>query len=219
MKKIISFTCVLLVGITVGAATGSKITAELRNQQVQYKGITSNQKVISYNGSTYVPLRSFGEMVEIPVRYSDGIVYMGEDESDNVDYWGKDINIMAKDVYTIAENEYNGKECKDNVGNSYTNYLVFSSSMGDGYVTFPLSGKYRKFEAKFAVPDGGQNSKKAIFKILVDDQEVYTKEYSPNDMPEDLSIDVEGAQKISFVREAESFLAADIGLYNGKFIK
>lgn len=219
MKKLVIFIGVLLTGVTIGAATGSKITAELKSQKVNYNGSLSNQQVISYNGSTYVPLRSFGELVDIPVSYSSGVVYMGEDKSNNVDYWKKDINIMAKDIYTVVENEYNGKVYKNNIGNKYTNYLIFSTTSRSGYVTFPLSGKYKTFEATFAVPDGKQDRIDGTFKILLDDKEVYTKEYSPNDMPEDISIDISGAQKISFVIDGESFLVADVGLYNGKFIK
>lgn len=218
MKKLVIFIGVLLAGVTIGAATGSKITAELRSQKVNYNGSLSNQQVISYNGSTYVPLRSFGELIDIPVSYSNGVVYMGEDEGENVDYWKKDINIMAQHTF-LMENEYNGVIRKSNIGNKYTNYLIFSSDYGRGYVTFPLSGKYKTFEATFAVPDGKQDRRDGTFKILLDDKEVYTKEYSPNDMPEDISIDISGAQKISFVVDVESVLAADVGLYNGKFIK
>lgn len=82
MKKIAVFACSLfLLGGVVGAATGIKISAELKPQNVISNGETYNQQVISYKGSTYVPLRSFGDLVGVSVDYKDGNIYLGGDLS------------------------------------------------------------------------------------------------------------------------------------------
>lgn len=67
----------LLLGITLGAASGVKISATLQNQAISYNGSLSGQQVISYNSTTYVPLRSFSNLVNIPVDYKNSTIYLG----------------------------------------------------------------------------------------------------------------------------------------------
>lgn len=79
MKKFIVFaSAVFLLGGALGAATGIKINAELKPQNVVVDGTTHNQQVISYKGSTYVPLRSFGDMLDVNVDFKNGNIYLGE---------------------------------------------------------------------------------------------------------------------------------------------
>jgi len=219
MKKGLLFIGILLIAFTVGAATGTKITAELRNQSINYNGNLSGQQVISYKGTTYVPLKAFSSLVGVSVNYKDGIVYLGEDSSTNISYWGKDIKHMAQGRFVSAEYEHNGKKHKDNTGNEYTDYLIFSSGLGEGNVDFPLNGKYKTFEAILAVPEGYERSDDGELKIYVDEKNVYNKHYSSTDMPEHIKIDITGAQKISFTMDAKTTIGAPVGLFNGEFIK
>lgn len=209
----------LLTSFTVGAATGTKITAELKSQQISYNGSNVSKKVVSYDGTTYVPLREFSQLVGIPVEYKNNIIYLGEKTNKDISYWGRDLKHMAVDSFTLAEYEYNGKSVKSNVGTKYNNYLTVFSSLGEGGITFPLNGKYTKFRATFAVPEGSESGKAGVFSILVDGKNVYSKRYSPQDMPEDIEIDIKGAQKIKFSMDPQNDLAADVGLFNGEFIK
>jgi len=77
MKKALAFLGVLLLGASVGAATGVTITATLKNQAISYNGALSSQQVVSYKGTTYVPLRSFSTLLDVPVDYKEGTIYLG----------------------------------------------------------------------------------------------------------------------------------------------
>lgn len=68
----------MMLGGTIGAATGVKISAELKPQNVIVDGSNHNQSVISYKGSTYVPLRSFGDLLGVKVDYKNGNIYLGD---------------------------------------------------------------------------------------------------------------------------------------------
>lgn len=208
----------MLLGGTIGAATGIKITAELRPQQVSYKGNIVNQQVLSYKDNTYVPLKVFGNLLGIPVNYKNGIIYLDEKMDGEISYWEKDINHMSLSKYAFADYTYNGKVCSDTTGNEYTNYLQMGASMGDGYVEFPLNGKYNRFEAILGIPKGNETQEEVKLKIYVDGKEVYTKTHSPSNMPENINIDVARGQKITFEIESDD-LYPTIGLFNGKFVK
>lgn len=192
MKKIIPFTCVLLVGITVGAATGSKITAELRNQQVQYKGITSTQKVISYNGSTYVPLKSFGELIDIPVSYNKGIIYLG---SSTTETYLSDLNpYNTSDYEDILGAQYNMNQDMVIANKKYTNGLQLRPS---GYqyksIYYNLNGKFSSLRGILGLDD-----KDNIFKfedpvevgIYCDGNIVYSTEFIQGDLEKEFDISI-----------------------------
>lgn len=70
----------LIVGVScvsVGAVTGSKITATLIQQPIVSGNNTSIKQAISYNNTTYVPLREFSAMTGTSVDYKNGIIYIG----------------------------------------------------------------------------------------------------------------------------------------------
>lgn len=78
MKKVL--LSVILSGticLGIGAATGSKITSTLIQQPIVSNGVTSIKQVISYNNSTYVPLREFANMTGTSVDYKNGKIYLG----------------------------------------------------------------------------------------------------------------------------------------------
>lgn len=79
MKKILLFVGTLLVAFTVGAATGTKITAELQNKSVSYNGNLSSQKVISYKGNTYVPIKEVSTLLNVPLEVKNNVIYLGSD--------------------------------------------------------------------------------------------------------------------------------------------
>lgn len=77
-KQKFILTAVVALGLcfSVGAATGVKISAELKNQPMQVNGTSVTKEVITYNNTTYVPLRQVGEMLGASVGYQDGIVVL-----------------------------------------------------------------------------------------------------------------------------------------------
>ncbi len=217
-KTLIIVGICLCASFTIGAASGVKVTAELKEQQITYKDNIINQGILSYKDTTYVPLKAFGNLLEIPVNYKNGIIYLGDKTEGEISYWGKEINHMALSKYAFADYTYNGTSCSDTTGNAYTNYLKMGASMGDGYVEFPLNGKYNRFEAILAIPKGNERQEEVKLKIYVDGKEVYTKTHSPSHMPENININITGGQKITFEIESDD-LYPTIGLFNGKFIK
>ena len=84
-KKFI-VTAVVALGLcfSVGAATGVKINAMLKDQAMKVNGKTTTSQVIAYNNATYVPLRQVGEMLGAKVDYKDGVVIIGESEEQSV---------------------------------------------------------------------------------------------------------------------------------------
>lgn len=97
---IILGTSCLMTGTILGATVGTKITAQL----VQMKIIKDNQQVlkntnvISYNGSTYVPLRAFSEVTGVGVQYVNGTIYLGNNNTISQSSSSSTSNIIYSDA-------------------------------------------------------------------------------------------------------------------------
>ncbi len=81
MKKkfMVAGVIALSLCFSLGAATGIKIQAELMNQKMNVNGKEYVKEIISYKGKTYVPLRDLGNMLNVPIDYKEGIVYVGKE--------------------------------------------------------------------------------------------------------------------------------------------
>ncbi len=66
---------------SIGAATGTKITAMLKNQGMIVNGSSINKQVILYKDTTYLPLRQIGEMLNVAVDYKNGQIILGKSNS------------------------------------------------------------------------------------------------------------------------------------------
>lgn len=79
-KRKIVLIGVVVIGscFSIGAATGIQISAEIKSQTIYVNGDKSVNEVISYNDTTYVPLRKLGEMLGEHINYSDRNIYIGE---------------------------------------------------------------------------------------------------------------------------------------------
>lgn len=75
-KFILTAAVALGLCFSVGAATGIKISAELKNQPMKVNGTSVTKEVITYNNTTYVPLRQAGEMLGASVSYENGVVVL-----------------------------------------------------------------------------------------------------------------------------------------------
>lgn len=77
-KRGVLIACLALgTTVSVSAFTHKVISANIKSQTISYKGNITNQEVIEYNNTTYVPLRSFSELVGIPVDYQNGSIHLG----------------------------------------------------------------------------------------------------------------------------------------------
>ena len=119
-KKFI-LTAIAALGLcfSVGAATGVKISAELKKQVINVGGKESTNEVIAYEGTTYVPLRQVGNMLGAKVEYKDGVIYLGEEkvetgwvpvETENVAAFQ---NEKLGAGYSILESEYADKSAEE----------------------------------------------------------------------------------------------------------
>lgn len=103
---------------SLGAATGIKIQAELMNQIININGEEHIKATISYKGKTYVPLRDLGNMLNVPVDYKDGIVYVGKEES--VDEWIEVDDGDELEYTTRWENKKLNAFCITTIGDAYS---------------------------------------------------------------------------------------------------
>lgn len=102
---------------SLGAATGIKIQAELMNQKMNINGKEQVKATISYKGKTYVPLRDLGNMLNVPVDYKNGIVYVGKEEL--VDEWIEVDDEDGLEYTTMWENKKLNAVCLTTIGEVY----------------------------------------------------------------------------------------------------
>lgn len=82
-KKWMLFVSLVTLGaFSLGAATGTKITATLKQQQINYKGTSYSKEVVEYKGTNYVPLREFSNLLGVSANYEKGIIELGEGASE-----------------------------------------------------------------------------------------------------------------------------------------
>lgn len=198
MKKLVIFMGVLLAGVTIGAATGSKITAELRSQKVNYNGSLSNQEVISYNGSTYVPLKSFGELVDIPVSYNKGIIYLGSSTTET--YLSELIPYNTSDYEDILGARYNINKDMVIANKKYTNGVQLRPS---GYqyrsIYYNLNGKFSSLSGIVGLDDKDNafNFEDPVeVRIYCDGNRVYSTEFIQGDLEKELDISIVGCKQL-----------------------
>lgn len=156
-------------------------------------------------------------------------------------YWGADL--MHMDFYSDSykykysdptfhnaqPNQYSTPtSVLDNLNNEYNNFLILTLNNVDEhtYIDFPLLGKYKKFTCKLGIPKDYQETlEDGLVRIYLDDKIAYEHTLSSGDMPTDISLDITGKQKIRFFfllnekKEHYTFSTADVGFFNGKFIK
>ena len=85
-SKIAILLATLLVGNAIGVygvTTIQKINATLKPVQVKLNNedVLQGVKCVEYNGTTYVPLRSFSSTLDTTVDYKGGVIYMENEET------------------------------------------------------------------------------------------------------------------------------------------
>ena len=64
-----------------GEIEAKEVSAKLRKQQMVVNGQLGSAEMIDYNGIMYVPLREFGKLVDVSISYADGVVQIGDADS------------------------------------------------------------------------------------------------------------------------------------------
>ncbi|MBQ3422023.1 MAG: NPCBM/NEW2 domain-containing protein [Romboutsia sp.] len=220
----------LIVGssITAFAAGGRKIEVFDNVKKVVVnkinKPFTKGEEPFTYNGRTYVPLRYVSEALGEDVNWDGktGTVYIGETYSASYGYWGKTFNHMNQTIgISYAHDTHN--TAKNHIGKEFSNYLIISSSYKSiRNVEFPLNGQYTNFTSSLATEYTHRDqSGEGSVRILLDGKEVYKTSIKNSDMPKQVSIDLRGANKITFEYKggSDSWTGSSIIFGDGKFKK
>lgn len=120
MKKGVLVVCLALaITITVSAFAHKAITVSMKSQDIFYEGNRTNQEVIVHNNTTYVPLRSFSELVGVPVDYKNGVIYLGDtaNNTSNTDTANDIENTSSTDPANDIDNTSNTDNVND-IGNT-----------------------------------------------------------------------------------------------------
>lgn len=234
MKK---FTTGLLAGvvltssITVFAAGGRMIEVFDNVKKVVVnkveKPFDKNNKPFVYNGTTYVPLRFVADALGEAVDWDGktGTVFIGETNNKNAHYWGKDLKVISEDF--LKGYNHDGKGIRDNKGDLYKNYLhlYVAYDEKDAYAEFALNGNYKIFKANVGIPESGKSLKgERVVNIYVDDKKIETIILEAGDLLQEVTIDIDGANKIRLELEGKDFSPStgenyQIAFFNGEFIK
>lgn len=88
MKKRVLGTIVVCLGMSfsLGAATAVKITAELKNIGVVANNTTHNMNAVVYNGTTYVPVKEFCNIIGTEFEFRDNSLYLDQSNSEKYSY-------------------------------------------------------------------------------------------------------------------------------------
>lgn len=243
MKK---FTAGLLTGvilassITTFAASGRMIEVFDNVKKVVVnkieKPFDKDNKPFAYNGTTYVPLRFVADALGEAVSWDGktGTVYIGETNNKNAHYWEKDIKKMNIQQRGGLNWSYwydtKGETARDNLNNVYSNFLVMGIDCNGLYynsyqlMEFPLSGKYKEFNATVApTNDYLESSAMVDVNIYLDEEKVYSMTVTNGNMPKNININTTGANKIGFeIVQNSNYKGSSsikIGFFNGEFIK
>ena len=76
-KKVAVFMGVMTVGaFSIGAATGIRVAATYKQQQINYNNNVYSKPVIEYDGKNYVSIRDVSEILGVNIEYDKGVIYM-----------------------------------------------------------------------------------------------------------------------------------------------
>lgn len=76
-KKVAVFMGVMTVGaFSIGAATGIRVAATYKQQQINYNNNVYSKPVIEYDGKNYVSIRDVSEILGVNIGYDKGVIYM-----------------------------------------------------------------------------------------------------------------------------------------------
>ncbi|MGW8444394.1 stalk domain-containing protein [Paenibacillus sp. S33] len=220
----------LMTGVTAFAASGSMIEVFYNVKDIKINNVskmpTDDSRPFVYNGTTYVPLGFISNALGQSAKW-DGkskTIYIGETGESKTLYLEKDLKHMNSQYGAGAyiNAEYNSSEkVTDNVGNEHSSYLLMTlialsiQENSWGYVEYPLNGKMKMFKAKLGVTEKYKdNGGIAKVTISADGKEIYSKEVTAGNLPEDLNLDVSNALKLQIKIQREGSDSVQVGLFD-----
>lgn len=234
----------MITGSLAYASNGNMIEVFYNIKDIKINKVSKmpigDQMPFTYKGTTFVPLRYISDNLGQNVKWegSTQTIHIGETNQPNEIYLGKEIQSMSYKksssysgsfvIYQDGNQVETGGNIttskKDNVGNSYDNFLVIYAYDWT-HVEFPLNGQYKRYKATLALTEYmKQGDGSGNLQIFLDEQLHQTYEFKAGDMPTDIDINVSNANKIGFRVNSNkpgfsSSNNASIGLYNSRVIK
>jgi len=192
---------------TVSAILNSSIKVVVNNKQLEMKDSNGNVLLpITYNGTTYLPLRSIAESVGLPVNY-EGVsqtAYLGSTDekvmctSADVNPTGSSHFIFTKDSSKLTVNNMQyatalvSKDCDwwlaDTVGSYSLNLKLNKSTTKFGGTFYVASNTLPKGRVEFSIVDDTSTSKTVLYSAIVNPGEIL-----------DFEVDTFGASKIAIL--------------------
>ncbi|MFC4102892.1 stalk domain-containing protein [Paenibacillus xanthanilyticus] len=225
----------VVTGATAYAAGGKMIEVFYNVKDIKINKVskTPSEKPFVLNGTTFVPLRFVAESLGETVKWDSktATVWIGEQPEATAKYFGDNLSHMnwqsTSEFFMDFNYSYNDKSIKDNVGNTYNNFIKINATYMTGkdstaLLEFPLNGQYKKFVSKLGFTDAEKDSQEIVtFTVLLDDVSVTTRTIKAGEFPTDLNIDVSGAQKIGFkVSKTEHHGSGyEVGLFEARLLK
>lgn len=212
-KRIIKNVAIVLAlafCLVIGASADSlleKIEAYLNyGITVKYDGVeqtmydANGKQVypISYQGTTYVPIRAVSNMLDIDVNWdgANNTVLLGKtgeyaDFIETVKPYTQNNNGAYMNHFTISDDKH-----KDIGGKTYNNYIEFMVNNAEFF--YNLEGKYEEFTFSTFCNTDNINGDFVVLKVIGDNEEVLASiEVTPYDLPKVTTIDVTGVQQLS----------------------
>ena len=205
-KKRISGICLVLVlalGMCIGAAAASNletISAYLnRGITIKLDGQTKTMSdangkrvyPISYNGTTYVPIRAVSNMLGIDVEWdgANNTVLLGENNT------AKDFIREFKPYANKRGVHRVDASPKEIAGKSYTVYITVDGSGWSGQLYYDLGGQYTTLTMK--VYSSSDYYSDRVFDFYGDNDTLLKRvEVEPYALPVTVTIDVTGVQQL-----------------------
>lgn len=183
------------------------------NEQIMYNAVGDRVYPISYEGTTYVPIRAVSNMLGIDVDWDgpNNTVLLGKtgeykDFIETVLPYTQSDNGAYINHFTVSDSK-----TKNIGGKTYNNYIEIM--VNNGEIFYNLEGKYEELIfSTFCNTDNLLGEFVAV-KVFGDNGELLkTIEVKPYDLPEATTIDVKGVQQLSIkltkakVGEKDNFL-------------
>ncbi len=175
------------------------ITVKLNGEEQRMYDANGKQVYpISYQGTTYVPIRAVSNMLGIDVAWdgANNTVLLGKtgeyaDFIETVKPYTQNYNGAHMNHYTIANDKH-----KDIGGKTYNNYIELM--VNDAEFFYNLEGKYEELTFSTFCNTDNINGDFVVLKVIGDNDEVLASiEVKPYELPKVTTIDVSGVQQLS----------------------
>ena len=244
----ISATLIMVALISAVSFAGNQtVNAILSDIKIMLNGkefIATNAKgeklqPLIYNGSTYLPVKSISEAINLPVKWdpTTKTVFVGKVNVTDADTILSNIDYLSQSAtYKWGNNPWANYDSKvriskwdsslsDNTGNAYADGLSFALT-GDGTGAtygiisqrdYLLNMEYTKFTGKFVLDSRSKDMPyaNAKFSVYGDDKLLYqSTSVTRGSLPVDFSVDVKNIIKLTIIIQNDSPKPTDMDYSN-----